>query len=133
MNNVSLVGRLTRDPDVKTSSSGTMIAQFSVAVDRRYKDKTTGEYGVDFPNIVAFGSTAEFIQKYFRKGQRIGIVGRIQTRSWEADDGTKRYATEVIAENVEFVESKKSESQAPAITEVEQPNFESDTELPFDL
>ena len=78
MNNVSLVGRLTRDPEIKTTNSGSSYARFSIAVDRRGKDA-----GTDFINIVAFGKTSEFIERYFRKGQRIGINGRIQTGSYE--------------------------------------------------
>lgn len=106
MNNVSLVGRLTRDPEVRYTDGGLSIARFSVAVDRRFKKD--GQPTADFPNIVAFGKTAEFIEKYFHKGQRIGLTGRIQTGSYEKEDGTKVYTTDVVAENVEFVESKNS-------------------------
>ena len=107
MNNVSLVGRLTRDPEIKTTNSGSTYARFSIAVDRRGKDA-----GTDFINIVAFGKTSEFIERYFRKGQRIGINGRIQTGSYEGKDGKKVYTFDVIAENVEFVESKSASSSA---------------------
>lgn len=104
MNNVSLVGRLTRDPEVRYTDGGLSIAKFSIAVDRRFKKE--GQPDADFPNITAFGKTAEFIEKYFRKGQRIGLTGRIQTGSYAKEDGTKVYTTDVVAENVEFVESK---------------------------
>lgn len=107
MNNVSLVGRLTRDPEIKTTNSGSTYARFSIAVDRRGKDA-----GTDFINIVAFGKTSEFIERYFRKGQRIGINGRIQTGSYEGKDGKKVYTFDVIAENVEFVESKSASASA---------------------
>lgn len=107
MNNVSLVGRLTRDPEIKATNSGSSYARFSVAVDRRGKDA-----GTDFINIVAFGKTSEFIERYFRKGQRIGINGRIQTGSYEGKDGKKVYTFDVIAENVEFVESKSASASA---------------------
>lgn len=109
MNNVSLVGRLTRDPEIKTTNSGSTYARFSIAVDRRGKDA-----GTDFINIVAFGKTSEFIERYFRKGQRIGINGRIQTGSYEGKDGKKVYTFDVIAENVEFVESKSASGPASA-------------------
>jgi single-strand DNA-binding protein len=108
MNNVSLVGRLTRDPEVRYTDGGLSIARFSLAVDRRFKKE--GQPDADFPNCVAFGKTAEFIEKWFHKGQRIGLVGRIQTGSYTKEDGTKVYTTDVVAENVEFVESKSSES-----------------------
>ena len=107
MNNVSLVGRLTRDPEIKATNSGSSYARFSIAVDRRGKDA-----GTDFINIVAFGKTSEFIERYFRKGQRIGINGRIQTGSYEGKDGKKVYTFDVIAENVEFVESKSASASA---------------------
>lgn len=104
MNTVQLVGRLARDPDIKYTNGGTSIARFTVAVDRRFK--TEGGPTADFPSVVAFGKTAEFIEKYFKKGQRIGIAGRIQTGSYDDKDGKKVYTTDVIAEAVEFVESK---------------------------
>ena len=109
MNNVSLVGRLTRDPEIKVSASGSSYARFAIAVDRRKKDD-----GADFINIIAFGKTSEFIEKYFRKGNRIGINGRIQTGSYDGKDGKKVYTFDVIADNVEFVESKSTSGNASA-------------------
>ena len=109
MNNVSLVGRLTMDPEIKVSASGSSYARFAIAVDRRKKDD-----GADFINIIAFGKTSEFIEKYFRKGQRIGIAGRIQTGSYDGKDGKKVYTFDVIADNVEFVESKSASGPASA-------------------
>ena len=109
MNNVSLVGRLTRDPEIKVSASGSSYARFAIAVDRRKKDD-----GADFINIIAFGKTSEFIEKYFRKGNRIGINGRIQTGSYDGKDGKKVYTFDVIADNVEFVESKSASGPASA-------------------
>ena len=129
MNNVSLVGRLTRDPEIKNTNSGSTYARFSIAVDRRGKDA-----GTDFINIVAFGKTSEFIERYFRKGQRIGINGRIQTGSYEGKDGKKVYTFDVIAENVEFVESKSASSSAtPANADgfVNIPDGVEDPGLPF--
>lgn len=129
MNNVSLVGRLTRDPEIKATNSGSTYARFSIAVDRRGKDA-----GTDFINIVAFGKTSEFIERYFRKGQRIGINGRIQTGSYDGKDGKKVYTFDVIAENVEFVESKSASASAtPANADgfVNIPDGVEDPGLPF--
>lgn len=103
MNKVILIGRLTRDPDIKNTANSTM-ATFSVAVDRRYKQE--GQPEADFPRVIAWGKTAEFIEKYFHKGMKIGIEGRIQTGSYQNQNGQTIYTTDVIAEAVEFVESK---------------------------
>lgn len=112
MNIVCLTGRLTSDPSIKYTNSGMSIARFNIAVDRDYK--RDGEPTADFPSVVAFGKTAEFIEKYFTKGKRIEVSGRIQTGSYSKDDGTKVYTTDVIADRVGFGESKKSESdQSP--------------------
>lgn len=109
MNKVVLVGRLTRDPEVRTLPSGQPVASFSIAVNRNFKNRE-GVIEADFINVSIFGRQAENVGKYCFKGNRIGVDGRIQTRSYDAQDGTKRYVTEVIAENVEFLETKK-ESQ----------------------
>ncbi len=107
MNKVALVGRLTRDPEIRYVQDGMPLVKFGVAVGRRYRKPN--EPDADFINCVAFGKTAEFIGKYFSKGKPIGIAGKIQTSSWDdATTGQKRYNTEVIAEEVEFVESKSS-------------------------
>lgn len=105
MNNVALIGRLARDPEIRYSQGENQlaIARFTIAVDRNKKDA-----GADFISCVAFGKTAEFIEKYFSKGKKIGIIGHIQTGSYEKD-GAKVYTTDVIADQVEFVESKSSE------------------------
>lgn len=102
-----LVGRLTRDPEVRysTGENATATARFSVAVNRRFKN-AEGNYDADFINCVAFGKTAEFIEKYFRKGMAIGLTGRIQTGSYTNKDGQKVYTTDVVVEETEFVESK---------------------------
>ena len=103
MNKVILVGRLTKEPELRSTQSGKSVASFTVACDRKFKKE--GEQTADFINCVAWGSTAEFVSRYFSKGMRIALDGRIETRSWE-QDGQKRYATEVIAEDVEFAQSK---------------------------
>ena len=97
MNVISLVGRFTRDPDVRYSDGGTSIARFTLAVDRKFK--RDGEPTADFPSCVAFGRPAEFIEKYFKQGMRAGITGRIQTGSYTNKDGVKVYTTDVIVEN----------------------------------
>lgn len=106
MNSVNLTGRLTRDPEVRYTDNGLSIARVSIAVDRRFKKD--GEQSADFPNIVAFGKTAEFIEKWFKKGTKIEVSGRIQTGSYTKEDGTKVYTTDVVAEQVGFAESKTS-------------------------
>lgn len=109
MNNVQLVGRFTRDPDVRYTDGGMSIARFTLAIDRR--TKKDAEQTADFISCVAFGKTAEFIEKYFFQGNRMGLVGRIQTGSYVNKDGVKVYTTDVIADNVEFVESKGGSAQ----------------------
>lgn len=110
MNKVILIGRLSQDVDYR-ENNGSTIARTSVAVQREFKDKQTGEYGVDFLNLVAFGKTADFLQKYFSKGMRIGIEGRIQTGSYTDKNGQKRYTTDIVVEKTEFVESKGNNQQ----------------------
>lgn len=116
MNSVQLIGRLTRDPEVRYTDSGASIARFSLAVDRRFKQENGAD--ADFINIVAFGKTAEFIEKYFHKGMKIALNGRIQTGNYTDKDGKKVYTTDIVAENVEFCESKgnsaNNDVQAPA-------------------
>lgn len=110
MNAVQLVGRLARNPDVKYSQDGRAHARITLAVDRRYRKD--GEQNTDFISCVAFGKTAEFVEKYFRKGMRMGLTGRIQTASYKNQEGTMIYTTDVICENIEFVESKKTDQAA---------------------
>ena len=100
MNNVVLIGRLTRDPEVRyTASTQMAVARFSLAVDRAGRDK-----GADFINCVAFGKTAELMEKYTAKGLRLAVQGHIQTGSYDKQDGTKVYTTDVVADRVEFIE-----------------------------
>lgn len=110
MNKVILMGRLTRDPEVRyTSTNNTLIASFGLAVNRRFA-KEGEERQADFINIVAWDKTGEFCSKYFKKGQQVGIIGRIQTRNYDDKDGKKVYVTEVIAEEAYFADSKKEEN-----------------------
>lgn len=110
MNKVELIGRLTKDPEVKLTTNQTAYCNFTVAVDRRFKDKD-GQRQSDFINCVAWKQTADFINKYFHKGSRIGLCGSIQTRSYEKD-GQKVFITEVLVDEVEFVESKTEAKEA---------------------
>lgn len=131
MNSVQLVGRLTRDPEIRYSDGGSSVARFSLAVDRRYK----GENGptADFPTCVAFGKTAEFIEKYFSKGMRIGLQGRIQTGSYTNNDGVKVYTTDVIVENCEFVESKGAQVSNNASSDYPEPGEDGFVNIPDDI
>jgi single-strand DNA-binding protein len=106
MNKVVLVGRLTRDPEIRYANNekNTCTARFSLAINRKFK--TNGQYEADFPNCVAMGKTAEFVEKYFHKGDMIALDGHIQTGSYTNKDGNKVYTTDVFAENVEFAQSK---------------------------
>ena len=107
MNKVCLIGRLTKDPEIRyTQTSNTMVASFNLAVNRRFV-KEGEERQADFISIAAWSKTAEFIEKYFKKGQQVGIGGRIQTRNWDDEQGQKHYVTEVIAEEVYFADSKR--------------------------
>ena len=109
MNCVQLVGRLTADPEISMANSGTTIAKFSLAVDRRFKKE--GEPTADFLRCVAFSKTAEFFEKYVHKGNKIGIIGRIQTGSYKNKDGQTVYTTDIMVESAEFVESKAAAQQ----------------------
>lgn len=137
MNVVCITGRMTRDPEVRYSQSGTAFASFTLAVDRRFKRE--GEPSADFPNCTAFGKTAEFLEKYFFKGMKAEVVGRIQTRSYDGKNG-KVYVTEIVAEQVNFAESKgdsapKSNTTKPQNDPLDGfmniPDGIDDMELPF--
>lgn len=109
MNKVILMGRLTRDPEVRyTQTNNTLVASFSLAVNRRFV-RQGEERQADFFNIVAWNKQGEFCSKYFKKGQQVGVIGRLQTRTWDDDKGTKHYITEVIAEEVYFADSKREQ------------------------
>ena len=115
MNKVILMGRLTRDPEVRYGgANNSAVARFSLAVDRRFK-RDGDEQTADFINCVAFGKTAEFLEKYARKGTKFVVEGRIQTGSYTNKDGQKVYTTDVVCENVEFAESKNSQSNGGAV------------------
>ena len=108
LNKIFLMGRLTRDPELRTTQSGTAVASFSLAVDRDYK--RDGEKETDFIDVVAWRSTAEFVSKYFTKGRMAVVEGRLQIRDWTDKEGNKRRSAEVIADNVYFGDSKPKDS-----------------------
>ena len=147
LNKIILMGRLTRDPELRRTGTGTAVTSFSLAVDRDFKSQS-GEKETDFIDIVAWRSTAEFVSKYFTKGRMAVVEGRLQIRDWTDKDGGKRRSAEVVADNVYFVDSKRDGgdssgySAAPAYKNAAPSNFnaggsdfaeigEDDGELPF--
>ena len=102
-NKVILVGNMTADPELKQTTAGTSVCSFSIAVNRRFTKAEQGQQTVDFINIVAWSQRAEFVSRYFKKGNPILVCGQLQTRTWTDNQGQKRYATEVIADEVTFV------------------------------
>lgn len=131
MNKVVLIGRLTADPDLRfTPGNGTAVSRITIAVQRRYKKE--GQEEADFIPVVIWGKQAEATANYISKGKLIGISGRIQTRSYEAKDGTKRYVTEVIAEEVQFLEWGKKKEDNPGNTqENDFIEVQDDGDIPF--
>lgn len=105
MNKVILVGNLTRDPELITTANGISVCKFGLAVQRRFTNQN-GEREADFINIVAWRQNADFCYKYFKKGNKVALVGSLQTRSYDAQDGTKRTATDVVVDEIEFASSK---------------------------
>ena len=109
LNRIILMGRLTRDPELRHTQTGTPVASFSLAVDRDFKDKTTGEKSTDFIDIVAWRQTAEFVSRFFTKGRMAVVEGRLQNRDWTDKEGNKRRTTELIVDNAYFGDSKPKE------------------------
>lgn len=110
LNHITIMGRLTRDPELRRTGSGIAVASFAVAVDRDFADKQTGEKETDFIECVAWRQTGEFVSKYFTKGRMIVVDGRLQIRGWTDKDGNKRRTAEIVADNVYFGDSKKETS-----------------------
>ncbi len=151
LNKVVLAGRLTGDPELKQTQSGVSVTSFSIAINRRYSSRNNNEaeQQTDFINLVAWRQTAEFITKYFRKGSAICVTGSIQTRSWQDNQGQKRYSTEVVIDEAMFVDSRNESNAAQGASYVPDaynatpsyssnasaaPNFEelnTDDDLPF--
>jgi single-strand DNA-binding protein len=115
------MGRLTRDPELQHTQTGTAVSSFTLAVDRGFAAKDGGERQTDFIDIVAWRNTAEFVSKYFTKGQMAAVVGRLQLRDWTDKDGNKRRSAEVIADNVYFTDSKKSRESDTGYNYSQQP------------
>ena len=111
LNKVILMGHITADPELKQTQSGTSVCSFSIGVNRRYS-KDQAQQGVDFINIVAWRQQAEFVTRYFKKGSCIIVCGSLQTRNWTDQNGQKRYATEVVADEVSFGNGKESSTEA---------------------
>lgn len=118
LNHITIMGRLTRDPELRYTQSGTAVASFSLAVDRDFGNKDGGERQTDFIDCVAWRHTGEFVSKYFAKGRMAVVCGRLQIRDWQDKEGGKRRSAEVVAENVYFGDSKRDADQnsAPAYT-----------------
>ena len=108
LNHITIMGRLTRDPELRRTGSGTAVASFTVAVDRDFSGRDGGERETDFIDCVAWRNTGEFVSKYFTKGSMIVVSGRLQIRGWTDKDGNKRRTAEVVADNVYFGESKRT-------------------------
>ncbi len=149
-NKVILIGNMTADPELKQTTSGVSVCSFSIAVNRRFAKADQGQQNVDFINIVTWRQQAEFVSRYFKKGNPILICGQLQTRTWADPQGQKRYATEVVADEVSFVASAAQAGQgapsqpgntytpdaygAPAFSSAPSANFEeipNDGDLPF--
>ena len=114
LNHIVLMGRLTRDPELRRTGSGIAVASFTLAVDRDFGNRESGEKETDFIDIVAWRSTAEFVSKYFTKGRMAVVTGRLQIRNWTDKEGNKRRSAEVVADNVYFGDSKRDGAAAPA-------------------
>lgn len=111
INSITLVGRLTKDVDLRYTQSGKAVGNFTLAVNRPFKNQS-GEYDADFINAVSWGKQAENLANYMKKGSQIGITGRVQTRNYENNEGKRIYITEVVADQVAFLESKKTGGQS---------------------
>ena len=112
LNRIILMGRLTRDPELRHTQTGTAVASFTLAVDRDFKDRNSGERATDFIDIVAWRQTGEFVSRYFTKGRMAVVEGRLQMRDWTDKDGNKRRSAEVVADNVYFGDSKRDAESA---------------------
>lgn len=127
LNQIVLMGRLTKDPELRRTQNSTAVASFTLAVERDFKSDN-GEKQTDFIDIVAWRNTAEFVSKYFFKGQMAAVTGRLQIRDWTDKEGGKRRSAEVVADNVYFAESKKARSADVEFKDLEDGD---DGDLPF--
>ena len=132
MNKVMIIGNVTRDPELRRTQSGTSVCTFGIAVSRRLtqEQKQSGAQGADFFNVVAWKGTAEACGKYLSKGKRAAVSGRLQTRSYDAADGSKRNVTEIVAEEIEFLSSREDNNYTP-YSEADIQPVSGDDALPF--
>ena len=132
LNNVVIMGRLTRDPELRRTQGGTAVTSFTMAVDRDFKSQS-GEKETDFIDVVAWRNTGEFAAKYLAKGRMAAVEGRIQVRDWQDKDGNRRKSVEVVADNVYFADSKRDSKpqDTPATNEPDFDEIEDDGDLPF--
>ena len=130
MNKAILIGNLTKDPELSTTNSGISVCRFTLAVSRRFIG-SSGERETDFLNIIAWRSQAENCSKYLRKGSKCAVIGSIQTRSYDAQDGSKRYITEITADEVEFLSTKAGEGMTDKKDDVAELQPIDDDTLPF--
>lgn len=136
LNHIVLMGRLTRDPELRRTGNGTAVTSFTLAVDRDFAPKDGGERETDFIDCVAWRSTGEFVNKYFKKGSMAVVAGRLQIRAWTDKEGNKRRSAEVLADSVYFGEAKKGDSYSPATPSAPAPQDfapieDDDAQLPF--
>lgn len=133
LNRIIIMGRLTRDPELRYTGNGTAVASFTLAVERDFKDKSTGQKETDFIDVVAWRNTGEFVSKYFIKGRQAAVEGRLQMRDWQDKNGNKRRTAEVVADNVYFADSARRDN-SPA-TQTAMPELDEldddDDHLPF--
>ena len=130
MNKVILIGNLTKDPELSTTTGGISVCRFTVAVGRKYAN-SEGERETDFINIVVWRNLADNCHRFLKRGSKVAVVGNIQNRSYDATDGTKRYITEVVAEEVEFISTKNNGDEQPRKEEVTKLEPIDDNDLPF--
>ena len=130
MNKAILIGRLTRDPELRYTSSNRAVCQFTVAIDRPFTNQSTGQREADFINVVAWDKTGENVGKYMSKGRLIAVEGRIQTRNYDNNEGKKVYVTEVIASNVQFLESRNATQNTSSFNDMPEPPME---KTPYDF
>lgn len=132
LNNVVIMGRLTRDPELRRTQSGTAVTSFTMAVDRDFKSQS-GEKETDFIDVVAWRNTGEFAAKYLAKGRMAAVEGRIQVRDWQDKDGNRRKSVEVVADNVYFADSKRDSKpqESHTVDDQEFDEIEDDGDFPF--
>ena len=130
MNKAILIGRLTRDPEVRYTSSNRAVCQFTVAIDRPFTNQASGQREADFINVVAWDKTGENVGKYMTKGRLVAVEGRIQTRNYENNEGRRVYVTEVVASNVQFLESRNAASNNNSFNSMPEPPVE---KTPYDF